>query len=800
VNQPLESPNLEPSFQTPGASHRPSRPDKATTRKAAKADWGAAPPFPVASDPRVWSEAIAAAACAGSSLDAALTLARHGVPVFPISHVGQKKPLNGHGVYCATTDLALVGRDFSGCPKALIAVPMGRRTGVFAIDVDASPTHAHDGVCAWRALEAKHGVTPTRLHMTPSGGLHLIFRLPPERPIGCPLKGLPRGIECKGDGGAIIFPPSARGDRQYCVVTDVEPTDPPGWLIDMVAPIRRRRPEALLAPRKARSNGDGSPYGLKALENACAALASAGPGERDRAVGEHVLVIGSLTAGGELDERRALHALTEAGRSNPGANANYSDKIERAFEAGKQSPRAAPQRRRFLRGGAKQKSNAAPTAKSHVHNPSEGGSCPSCPSYPRVLNQQTKEKKSALAFDELVARTEGVDLSDEASVRAILAEAVECGLPEFQIERLIRLLAKKADVGIKPLRRLLNELRSEAAATAAKPKSEERTSDEREEDEEEEGHKREVDDRRETLQRSCSNIASSRTLLDEMEAVVHRLGVVGEGAAIRGGYLAAASRLLRKRAICLLRRGAAAGGKNFLLSTVLRLIPSNSVVVLSSGSPMSLVYYGGGDEDALKHKVLYVQEAAILAERAGVESPLTVLLRLLISQGQIDHLIAVPQGGETPITLKIKRNGPVAVCITSARDNIESEMLTRLVTSDADESPEQTMAVVRGLLSNDDSDDEPDLTQWLDFQRLLELDAPYEVTVPFGASLYRAYEKRLQAFPNALQLRMRRDISGLISAIKSSAVLHKAQRDRDAKRRIIATIDDYRRRIDSRRT
>jgi hypothetical protein len=66
------------------------------------------------------------------------------------------------------------------------------------------------------------------------------------------------------------------------------------------------------------------------------------------------------------------------------------------------------------------------------------------------------------------------------------------------------------------------------------------------------------------------------------------------------------------------------------------------------------------------------------------------------------------------------------------------------------------------------------------------------VTVPFGASLYRAYEKRLQAFPNALQLRMRRDASGLISAIKTSAVLHKAQRDRNAKDRIIATIDDYR--------
>ena len=114
--------------------------------------------------------------------------------------------------------------------------------------------------------------------------------------------------------------------------------------------------------------------------------------------------------------------------------------------------------------------------------------------------------------------------------------------------------------------------------------------------------------------------------------------MVGEGAAIRGGYLAATSRLLRTHAISLLRRGAAAGGKNFLLTAVLRLIPRDSVVLMSSGSPMSLVYYGGEDEDALKHKVLYAQEAAILAEKNGVENPLTIMLRLLISEGRIDHL------------------------------------------------------------------------------------------------------------------------------------------------------------------
>jgi hypothetical protein len=762
---------------------------KAAACKAARAAWNAGSPFPIASDLSLFSEAIAAACAAPSPLEAAQGFAKGGVPVFPVNS-GDKRPLSEHGVYSATTDLERIARWWRRKPDALIAVPMGRRTGVFAIDVDAKPPHAHDGIGAWRALEAEHGPAPTRTHLTASGGQHLIYRWRADRPIACPMKGLPEGIECKGEGGAIVFPPSQRGGKPYIVVSDVVPADPPQWLVDILSP---PKPKVEARPRKDASQDDrrdglGSAYGLKALENARMALTNAGRGERDRTVGENALAIGSLAAGGELDERHALQTLKHAGQSNPGSDAHYCDKIERAFETGKENPRSAPPGRSTPKRAAKQRSNPAETPKRDIGNSAADGSCPSCPSYPHVLDQPGAEKKSQAIYDGLAKRIGDLDLADEAGARVILDEAVKNSLSEFQIETIIKLL-NKVGFAIKPLRRLLGGMRAEAAE-ARKPSAEERERLQREDDER---RKREANEERETLRRSCSQIAESPTLLADMEEVVHRVGVVGEGAAIRGAYLAGSSRLLRKRAICLLRRGAAAGGKNFLLSTVFRLVPNDSVVVLSSGSPMSLVYYGGGDEGALKHKVLYVQEAAILAEKNGVESPLTVLLRLLISEGQIDHLIAVPKPGDTPVTLKIKRNGPVAVCITSARDNIESEMLTRLLTSDADGCPDQTMAVVKGLLSNDDSDEEgPELASWLNFQRLLELEGPYDVSVPIGVALYRAYERRLQNFPHALQLRMRRDISGLISAIKTSAVLHKFQRDRDARGRIVATIDDYR--------
>jgi hypothetical protein len=288
------------------------------------------------------SAAITAAVNAASPLGAAQAFAQHGVPVFPVSPDGDKRPLNAHGVYSATTDPKEIERLWKRHPNALIGVPMGRRTGMFTIDADAKPPHAHDGIRAWLAMATERGVTSpfTRTHRTASGGAHFIFRWRPDRPIGCPMKGLPPGVECKGEGGAIVFPPSERGGEQYLVVRDVEPADPPQWLIDRLSPPRtkadsRRSKDAVLKELRL-----GSAYGLKALENGCAKLARAGPGERDRTIGMTVLALGSLASGGEIDLVHALNELKAAGRDAVGDD-GLDDKIERAFQSGGESPRSA---------------------------------------------------------------------------------------------------------------------------------------------------------------------------------------------------------------------------------------------------------------------------------------------------------------------------------------------------------------------------------------------------------------------------------------------------------------------------
>ena len=260
--------------------------------------------------------------------------------------------------------------------------------------------------------------------------------------------------------------------------------------------------------------------------------------------------------------------------------------------------------------------------------------------------------------------------------------------------------------------------REAAAAEAVRRADEQRAESERESVEQRQAA---AADERDRLWSSCREIAESPTLLADMEKLVHELGVVGEGTSIRGAYLAASSRLCRRNALCLLRRGAAAGGKNFLVSKALRLIPDDAVIHMTSGSPLSLVYYGDGDEDAFKHKVIYIPEAAVLAERNGVESPLTFMLRTLISEGRLDHHVVMTQASGPPVSTHVKRNGPVVVIITTARDNVEDELLTRLVMSDADETGRQTKAVLKGVLAKEVRRvDEEEIRPWLDFQRWLE--------------------------------------------------------------------------------
>jgi hypothetical protein len=359
------------------------------------------------------------------------------------------------------------------------------------------------------------------------------------------------------------------------------------------------------------------------------------------------------------------------------------------------------------------------------------------------VNDFSDPKRAKLQrFNELLKQVKELEPGDHDGLEAIIKVAVDARLGDTHVESLISAAKKYAPIKIargfvakaqadlkkrdadQPDAREERERRAEAVAEAARREKEAEIA---------------------RLFASCRDIAESPTLLADMESVVHRLGVIGEGASIRGAYLAETSRLLRYAAISYLRRGAASAGKNHPLLKILSLFTQDEDYIrITTASAMALIY-SGDDQNAIKHKIIVIGEAAAIAARSnGDESPVTIMVRQLISENQINHLVTLRQNDGSFRTKDVRRDGPVSVWMTSARNNVEDELLTRLQTSDADESNEQTRRVIRAGWEGRRSNVSPvEIEKWAAFQRWLRTTAPpggYEVEIPFAKAIGDAHD------------------------------------------------------------
>jgi hypothetical protein len=301
------------------------------------------------------------------------------------------------------------------------------------------------------------------------------------------------------------------------------------------------------------------------------------------------------------------------------------------------------------------------------------------------------------------------------------------------------------------------------------------------------------DAEREGLWASCRHIAEHPDLLEAMEEIAHQLlGVVNEGAAVRAVYLTCMSRHLVGEAIRFLRTGASASGKNYPVEKVLQFISRGDVIHISGASAKAIAYFGGQDDpDALKHKVLYIPEADILARKKDDSSnEVATMLRTLISEGVLMYQTVVtdPMTGRRE-TETIVKNGPITVILTTA-DDVDDQLKTRALIMGTDESGQQTEAIVERILS--DVGKKPvNLQSWVDFDLWLKIDAPYRVEVPFAGAVSKAFKTSRPGFLQAASMRIRRDADSFLVAVKASAVVHKFQRESTEDGAIIATLDDY---------
>lgn len=257
-----------------------------------------------------------------------------GLPVFPCDE--NKRPMTAHGFRDATRDPETIRRSFARA--AMIGIPTGEASGFFVLDLDCK-----NGARGLEWLAAHESRLPkTRRHSTRSGGVHLLFAMPAGRAIRNSASKVGPGVDVRGTGGYIIAPPSDGYD-----VVDASTIAPaPGWLLDLIdPPAAPAQPIAPRPPSPPRHSGDGTPYGLSALEDATSLILTAPDGQKFDTLNRQAFAIGTLVGGGELAEGPAFAALRSAlegirHRCEDFAHAEKGLRV--AFQQGKAQPRQAP--------------------------------------------------------------------------------------------------------------------------------------------------------------------------------------------------------------------------------------------------------------------------------------------------------------------------------------------------------------------------------------------------------------------------------------------------------------------------
>jgi hypothetical protein len=284
-------------------------------------------------------------------IDDALALAAEGLPVFPCTLKGtDKSPVCAGGHKAATREPGRIRSLFAHSAANIIGMPTGEVSGIIVIDIDPR----HDGN-AW--LDEHRAEMPrTRTHRTLQGGLHLLFkdgghgirnsagRVQNGRKIG-----VAPGVDVRGNGGWVVYPPSAG----YSVLDDAPIADMPDWLValcrkppaDEAPPAAQVRPWSTVS-KKEIVRGDISPYGRAALDSACDEIRHAPDGAKHDVINRVGYSIGGLVAAGELLEGDAFRALSDALVDLRPRCRNFraaQGTLARSFNEGKGRPRDVPE-------------------------------------------------------------------------------------------------------------------------------------------------------------------------------------------------------------------------------------------------------------------------------------------------------------------------------------------------------------------------------------------------------------------------------------------------------------------------
>ena len=157
-------------------------------------------------------------------------------------------------------------------PSGGYGIQTGRYNGIFVVDLDVSETK--DGISALLELAQDRAIPDTLSVQTPSGGVHLYFRLPADAHVPTTRGVVALGIDIKGEGGFVVGPGSPHKSGGTYQEVPGELADPPAWLLELV--VKKLEPLKPLETEHPTIDPS-SPEGVRAIAWAKTYLASAEP-------------------------------------------------------------------------------------------------------------------------------------------------------------------------------------------------------------------------------------------------------------------------------------------------------------------------------------------------------------------------------------------------------------------------------------------------------------------------------------------------------------------------------------------
>lgn len=275
---------------------------------------------------------------------------------------------------------------------------------------------------------------------------------------------------------------------------------------------------------------------------------------------------------------------------------------------------------------------------------------------------------------------------------------------------------------------------------------------------------------RDLLMPMCKDLLEEKSLLSRFERDLERSGFAGDTRTAKIVFLAMVSRLLANP-VSLAIKSVSSAGKSFTLSRVREFFPEACFVSMGAMSEKALMR----SNFDLHHKVL------IVTEEEGVSGKFaTYVIRLLLSEKKMEYGSLVEQQGDWK-GKKFVLEGPASFITTTTKHWLHPENETRLLSISTDESSEQTARIMRTIAQGGGV--HIDISQWHALHTYLEF-THVDVHIPYAASIAELVPP--------VATRLRRDMTTILSLVKSHALLHDGTRERDARGRLIATIDDYR--------